>query len=63
MTEEREFKSLEQRVGALEEKWRDAAEEKRRRQMWWFERIWWTYIVALVTALITLIVAHALYHG
>lgn len=63
MAENWELNSLERRVDALEEKWREAEKEKLRRQMWWFDRIWWTCMVAIVTATITLVVAHAVYHG
>lgn len=62
MAEDWELKSLERRIDSLEEKWRDAEEKKRRRELWWFEKIWWTYIVALVTATITLVATGALHH-
>jgi hypothetical protein len=62
MAEDWELKSLERRIDTLEEKGRDAEERKRRRELWWVEKIWWTYIVALVTATITLVATGALHH-
>jgi hypothetical protein len=62
MAEDWKLKSLERRIDSLEEKWRDAEERKRRRELWWVEKIWWTYIVALVTATITLVATSALHH-